>query len=274
MKGSITSGVVYPLAVCELAGGYRLRNIGGTSAGAIAATAAAAAQYGHHSAQGGFPGLTDLRGWLGRSAGPGQRSNLSRLFQTGGATAPLLTIVKATIRKISRPAKVAAVLWQLLWGGLSNPHAWAPLVAVAPAVLLAALNARLVPDGLVAGMGLAASAALTLLVAIGALAGVHAARRKVTVGLLGAAGLGDLVQHWDETVGQNPRRSLIEDAPYPVPEFHITLDRARRRPWESRSGWRNPTRIGEATCSPDAWRTCRPLYKGEFLRDSLKARYS
>jgi hypothetical protein len=43
MKGGITSGVIYPLAVCELAGVYRLRNIGGTSAGAIAATAAAAA---------------------------------------------------------------------------------------------------------------------------------------------------------------------------------------------------------------------------------------
>ena len=37
MKGGITSGVIYPLAVCELAGVYRLRNIGGTSAGAIAA---------------------------------------------------------------------------------------------------------------------------------------------------------------------------------------------------------------------------------------------
>ena len=42
LKGGITSGVIYPLAVCELAGVYRLRNIGGTSAGAIAATAAAA----------------------------------------------------------------------------------------------------------------------------------------------------------------------------------------------------------------------------------------
>lgn len=36
MKGGITSGIVYPSAICELARTYRLMNIGGTSAGAIA----------------------------------------------------------------------------------------------------------------------------------------------------------------------------------------------------------------------------------------------
>jgi hypothetical protein len=45
MKGGITSGVVYPSAIARLAGQYRLRNIGGASAGAIAAGAAAAAEY-------------------------------------------------------------------------------------------------------------------------------------------------------------------------------------------------------------------------------------
>ena len=37
MKGGITSGVVYPLAAVELSTKYRFVNIGGTSAGAIAA---------------------------------------------------------------------------------------------------------------------------------------------------------------------------------------------------------------------------------------------
>ena len=46
MKGGITSGVVYPLAVVELAKTYRFRNIGGTSTGAIAAAATAAAELG------------------------------------------------------------------------------------------------------------------------------------------------------------------------------------------------------------------------------------
>jgi Patatin-like phospholipase len=41
MKGGITSGVIYPLAVCQLAKTYRLRSVGGASAGAIAAAAAA-----------------------------------------------------------------------------------------------------------------------------------------------------------------------------------------------------------------------------------------
>ena len=42
MKGGITSGVIYPRAVCQLAATRRLRNVGGTSAGAIAAAGAAA----------------------------------------------------------------------------------------------------------------------------------------------------------------------------------------------------------------------------------------
>lgn len=45
MKGGITSGIVYPKAIAKLAKHYRLKNIGGTSAGAIAACLAAAAEY-------------------------------------------------------------------------------------------------------------------------------------------------------------------------------------------------------------------------------------
>jgi hypothetical protein len=44
MKGGITSGVVYPLALTELARQFRFSQVGGTSAGAIAAAAAAAAE--------------------------------------------------------------------------------------------------------------------------------------------------------------------------------------------------------------------------------------
>ena len=63
MKGGITSGVVYPLAVCELAKVYRLRSVGGASAGAIAAAAAAAAEVGRAEGAdaargGGFLGLS------------------------------------------------------------------------------------------------------------------------------------------------------------------------------------------------------------------------
>jgi predicted acylesterase/phospholipase RssA len=41
MKGGITSGVVYPLAIAILAEDFIFKNVGGTSAGAIAAAAAA-----------------------------------------------------------------------------------------------------------------------------------------------------------------------------------------------------------------------------------------
>ncbi len=46
MKGGITSGIVYPNAVIALSRAYKFKSIGGTSAGAIAAAATAAAAYG------------------------------------------------------------------------------------------------------------------------------------------------------------------------------------------------------------------------------------
>src|SRR2546430_17410471 len=57
LKGGITSGVVYPLALVSLAEKYRFSNIGGTSAGAIAAVAAAAAEDGRHTEDAGFDRL-------------------------------------------------------------------------------------------------------------------------------------------------------------------------------------------------------------------------
>ena len=46
MKGGVSSGVVYPGAILALAKRYRFRNVGGTSAGAIAASVTAAAELG------------------------------------------------------------------------------------------------------------------------------------------------------------------------------------------------------------------------------------
>src|SRR5262245_64490432 len=45
LKGGVTSGVVYPLALCELAKKYQFRRLGGTSSGAIVAAFAAAAEF-------------------------------------------------------------------------------------------------------------------------------------------------------------------------------------------------------------------------------------
>lgn len=73
MKGGITSGIVYPTAVIELAKKYRFRCVGGTSAGAISAALAAAAEYGRNSE--GFSRLQDIADKL---AEPGF---LLKLFQ-------------------------------------------------------------------------------------------------------------------------------------------------------------------------------------------------
>jgi len=49
MKGGVTSGIIYPAAIAAIAQTYRLRSIGGTSAGAIGAAAAAAMEFGRRS---------------------------------------------------------------------------------------------------------------------------------------------------------------------------------------------------------------------------------
>src|SRR5437773_6021106 len=70
MKGGITSGVVFPKAVARLSDQYRFRNIGGTSAGALAAAGAAAAEYRRATDSAnphyGFTKLADLAEVLGQ----------------------------------------------------------------------------------------------------------------------------------------------------------------------------------------------------------------
>lgn len=134
MKGGITSGVVYPHAVCELALTYRLKNVGGTSAGAIAAAASAAAEYGR--AEDGFNKFAELPDWIGASG------NLPGLFQpqrsTRGLFEVLMTSVKhgwvwAALVAAARNAPVA-VFGALLFGAplvvLGLQWAW-PLAALA-----------------------------------------------------------------------------------------------------------------------------------------------
>ena len=66
MKGGVASGVVYPGAILALAKRYRFRNVGGTSAGAIAATVTAAAELGRREGKGGgFERLRELADDIG-----------------------------------------------------------------------------------------------------------------------------------------------------------------------------------------------------------------
>jgi predicted acylesterase/phospholipase RssA len=103
MKGGITSGVVYPHAVCDLAGTYRFRNVGGTSAGAIAAAATAAAEYGR--ARRGFNKLAGLPSWIGGG------KNLQQLFQPQPSTRRLHAVLIAKVGGSARWA-VAVAVWR------------------------------------------------------------------------------------------------------------------------------------------------------------------
>lgn len=82
MKGGVTSGIVYPPVVRKLAKKYRFRNVGGTSAGAIAAAVTVAAEYGRET--GGFTKLKTLSEQLGKD------NFLRNLFQPSKETQPLM----------------------------------------------------------------------------------------------------------------------------------------------------------------------------------------
>lgn len=94
MKGGITSGVVYPHAIVEIARAYRLRSIGGTSAGAIAAAVAAAAEYRRERSPGkddfvGYDDIVDIADEIGR--------DMASLFQPVPKLRPLFDILMATV---------------------------------------------------------------------------------------------------------------------------------------------------------------------------------
>lgn len=107
MKGGIASGIVYPQAVLALKeAGYRFRCLGGTSAGAIAATAAAAAEYGR--ATGGFEKLAALNKHL-----CGEHF-LRGLFQPTVETRALLEVASAALRGENDRPKAVRVMQKVL----------------------------------------------------------------------------------------------------------------------------------------------------------------
>jgi predicted acylesterase/phospholipase RssA len=118
MKGGITSGVVYPPAVVELAKTFSFRNIGGTSAGAIAAAVTAAAEYGRQHNGQGFARLETLPKDLGDPVSPGGDSLLLSLFRPQKQTNALFRILVAGLgNKRFKPIKIvlAAIRNFIVW---------------------------------------------------------------------------------------------------------------------------------------------------------------
>jgi hypothetical protein len=87
MKGGITSGVIYPRLIARLAKKYQFKNIGGTSAGAIAAAGCAAAQY---AALNGYPEAFDKLAQL--------PDELSRPNNTSDGTSTLFNLFQPSPR--------------------------------------------------------------------------------------------------------------------------------------------------------------------------------
>jgi hypothetical protein len=151
MKGGITSGVVYPRALSELGKTYRLRGVGGASAGAIAAALGAAAEFGR--ASGSFARLAALPERLGTDG------FLANLFQPQASTKPLLRLMlNATAgdppdRAPSVPSKVVGYARTLCWA-----FPLASLAGVAPGIALVAYGATAdgLPGALLIVSGLAA----------------------------------------------------------------------------------------------------------------------
>lgn len=155
MKGGVTSGVVFPQVICQLATDYRFRNIGGTSAGAIGAVMAAAAEYRRQTSDdpdergAGFERIALMPEVLA--------ANLPTFFQPSPRTKPLLDIGMATIRTKSH--RIWAGFFQTL-----RSFAKEVLVASFPGVLVgvmssstegAALGSVLILIGILAAVGYA-----------------------------------------------------------------------------------------------------------------------
>jgi predicted acylesterase/phospholipase RssA len=132
MKGGVTSGVVYPTTICRLAQTFRLRNIGGTSAGALASALAAAAEYERVAAERagrapvGFQRLAAVPEFLGTG------KNLENLFQPSKTTAPLFHIFLKLI-------DANASWWSKLWTPFAE-HPISTTAAVVVALLFYAFN--------------------------------------------------------------------------------------------------------------------------------------
>jgi hypothetical protein len=179
MKGGITSGVVYPPAVVEIAKDHRLRSIGGSSAGAIAAASAAAAELGRFSTTGGFELLATLPKQLGE-VDQTARTRLQRLFQAQPSTTDLFDLfwfVRSTKGKQRR----IGVIQRL------ERHGTVPRLVDVGGIVGSLIAAALLIAAIVTGQGwgIAAGAVLFAMVLTLWLVG-----RKITNAVIGAVRLG------------------------------------------------------------------------------------
>jgi predicted acylesterase/phospholipase RssA len=250
MKGGITSGVVYPHAICELARTYRFVNVGGTSAGAIAAAATAAAELGRD--RGGFAELAELPAWLGGG------KHLQELFQPQKSTEGLFRMLLASLEH-----KRAKWLWILGTGVRRFPLG--ALLGALPGIALVVL-AALSGDGALRWAALAAGVLLALIGAVAGLAFavVRRATRAIPDNLYGMCSgnapegskkpaltpwLTDLIERCAGRTGEGGAPLTFGDLRRADgPELammttNVTNHTAHRMPWSSQEFWFDPAEL-------------------------------
>lgn len=135
MKGGITSGIVYPKAIYEIAKSYRFVNIGGTSAGAIASALTAAAEYNRreNNTFDGFQKLNTLPNELGESVG--NRSKLLSLFQPNKSTKKIFNTLINFVEQKSKFSK-----YIFFFSSLIKNFSLIPLISLLVGALLVYLS--------------------------------------------------------------------------------------------------------------------------------------
>ena len=166
MKGGITSGVVYPRALVEFATTYRLRNLGGASAGGIGSALGAAAEFGR--ASGGFDKLAALPSELGEG-------RLAALFAPQPATRPLLGVMLAlTGQDRPGPARRGAARARAVLAAIWRGYPVASLLGLLPGLALLVWAGF---TGGAAGVGLAVCGLVLVVIGFAAAVAVRLARQ-------------------------------------------------------------------------------------------------
>jgi predicted acylesterase/phospholipase RssA len=141
MKGGITSGIVYARAVTELAESYRFVNVGGTSAGAIAASVTAACERARLDGKADpFAPLEAIPAWLGETDDRGD-SNLFRLFQPARKTRPVFALLTAAT---THPQETLP--FELALAALRGFRGWALLGALPGLLVFVGTFIAIAPD--------------------------------------------------------------------------------------------------------------------------------
>jgi predicted acylesterase/phospholipase RssA len=152
MKGGITSGVVYPSAIRTISERYRLRSIGGASAGAIAAVVAAACEYRRRQGDAAAFGRLETivqqlseDGFVERlfqptpAARPAFEVALACVKSTKGTFGRIVTVAAVALKRAPQlrfSAVMASLVWLAFvistsWALALKPFAWVDVVALA-----------------------------------------------------------------------------------------------------------------------------------------------